>query len=60
MTVTVKLNGIEISVEQGTLISDVVGMEKPCGGHGRCGKCKVIARGDLSELTENEKNHLTH
>ena len=59
MAVIVKLNGIEVSVEQGTLLSYIVGMEKPCGGHGRCGKCKVIARGDISELTENEKNHLT-
>ena len=59
MAMIVTLNGVEISVEQGTLLSDVVGMEKPCGGHGRCGKCKVIAHGTLSALTENEKKHLT-
>ena len=60
MAMIVTLNGVEISVEQGTLLSDIVGMEKPCGGHGRCGKCKVIAHGTLSALTENEKKHLTH
>ncbi|MEM2518191.1 MAG: ASKHA domain-containing protein, partial [Candidatus Bathyarchaeia archaeon] len=32
-----------------------------CGGKGICGKCKVIAGklGDLSELTESEKKHLS-
>lgn len=59
MMMTVKLNGSIISSEQGALLSDIVGMEKPCGGHGRCGKCKVIAHGTLSALTENEKKHLT-
>lgn len=31
----------------------------PCGGHGRCHKCKVIARGQLSPLTEIESAFLT-
>lgn len=31
----------------------------PCGGHGRCGKCKVIAKGKLSPLSAEEKSLLT-
>lgn len=27
----------------------------PCGGKGRCGKCRVYAKGDLSEMTEHER-----
>lgn len=31
----------------------------PCGGDGRCGKCKVAATGALSPLTEAERERLT-
>ena len=34
-------------------------LEGPCGGKGTCGKCRVIARGDLSEITEEERKHLS-
>ena len=30
-------------------------MDLPCGGQGRCGKCRVTAQGKLSPLTEEEK-----
>ena len=43
----------------GITISELINGEKPCGGHGKCGKCKVIARGELSEVTDVEKKHLT-
>lgn len=46
-------------VAAGTLLSEVLHMEKPCGGRGACGKCKVIAKGMISELSEAEKKHLT-
>ncbi len=29
-----------------------------CGGTGRCGKCRVFARGSLSAVTEEEKRML--
>ena len=32
---------------------------QPCGGGGRCGKCRVTARGALSPVTEQERLHLT-
>ena len=59
MSISVKLNGITLTVEKGVLLSDVAMGEKPCGGHGRCGKCKVIATGELSPLTDSEKKHLS-
>lgn len=59
MNISVNLNGKKIIAELGALLSDITGGEKPCGGHGRCGKCKVIARGALSELTDTEKKLLS-
>lgn len=31
----------------------------PCGGHGRCGKCRVIASGRLSPLSAEERGRLS-
>jgi len=31
-----------------------------CGGHGKCGKCRVICSGNLSELTDTEKKLLSN
>ena len=41
-TVKVRAGDEVIEVEYGTLLSDILKIEKPCGGYGRCGKCKVI------------------
>ena len=57
--VTVSINGRCKCVPRGTLLSEALEMEKPCGGHGRCGKCVVTVSGDLSEITVSEKAHLT-
>ena len=29
--------------------------DRPCGGQGRCGKCRVLARGDLSPAAPEER-----
>ncbi|MBQ7921703.1 MAG: DUF4445 domain-containing protein [Clostridia bacterium] len=58
-TITLTVNGSPRTVTAGKSISEYLGSEQPCGGHGRCGKCKVIATGDLSPLSESEKNLLT-
>ncbi len=34
-------------------------LAKPCGGVGKCGKCKVSATGELSPLSDAEKKLLT-
>ena len=33
--------------------------DHPCGGRGRCGKCRVLARGGLSPTAPEERKHLT-
>ena len=56
---TVTLNGKPMLAVQGMMLSEVVRGEMPCGGHGKCGKCKVIATGALSPLSDAERAHLS-
>ena len=42
---TVTVNGNKITVIAGTVLSDILDIEKPCGGRGTCGKCKVRVNG---------------
>lgn len=60
---TVTINGIAYSIESGTRISDLPAFKAiaalPCGGHGRCGKCRVAAVGSLSPLSDTETHELT-
>lgn len=44
-TVKVKVAKRVTEAERGTLLSDILRIEKPCGGQGRCGKCKVLVDG---------------
>ena len=51
---------ISIEVEENTVLLDAIRkanltIETPCNGMGFCGKCKVIARGNLSEPLDKEK-----
>jgi uncharacterized 2Fe-2S/4Fe-4S cluster protein (DUF4445 family) len=53
-----------INCKEGALLSELImqnggHLAMPCGGAGRCGKCRVTAGGALSALTEAEKNALT-
>lgn len=57
--ITVTVNGERLSTEKGKTLSELIGGEKPCGGHGKCGKCRVLASGALSEPTQTEKQLLT-
>jgi len=43
--IKVNVNGKEVIAENGTRLSDILNMEKPCGGHGTCGKCRVTVNG---------------
>jgi uncharacterized 2Fe-2S/4Fe-4S cluster protein (DUF4445 family) len=40
------------------LLAAAVPISMPCGGHGRCGRCVVTARGDLSAMTAEERERL--
>ena len=53
-SIKVTLNGKIIPAVVGLTLSEITKGEKPCGGHGRCGKCKVIATGVLSEPSAAE------
>lgn len=64
----VRINGIAFEAGQGTLLGDLVTGERsgsgsvlsmPCGGHGRCGKCRVVAKGALSPVSEAERRLLS-
>lgn len=51
----------KITLNIGAKLSDAT--EKtphPCAGYGKCGKCKVIASGELSPLSDTEKKHLSN
>ena len=57
--ITVYLNKKALTAARGETLAAVIGMEAPCGGHGKCGKCKVIATGALSPVSDAERAHLT-
>ncbi len=56
--------GVTTQVEAGkTLLAAAIAagveVEAVCGGHGTCGKCRVIASGGLESLTPQEQKKLT-
>lgn len=58
----VKVNGKPIEAPVGSLLSDILpenSIETTCGGHGSCGKCRVIADGMLSKPSLEELASLT-
>ncbi len=61
--IEVTLNGRRISAESGMLLSQIImphaHLDTPCGGKGRCGKCRVYASGSLSPVSETEREFLT-
>lgn len=53
----------ECTVEYGTSVADAllklgVSHDAPCGGNGKCGKCRVLCNGTLSLPDDEEKNVL--
>ena len=57
-SVAVLLNGVKITVSTSLPLSASLKGETPCGGHGKCGKCKAKVTGDVSPLTKTEREHL--
>ena len=43
--IKVTINGKAVFAKKGTKLSDILDIEKPCGGRGSCGKCKVTVNG---------------
>lgn len=60
---SVLLNGKVHTCLMGTTLGDMMQSfghgQMPCGGHGKCGKCRVILSGDVSAPTEDEKRALS-
>ena len=44
-SIKVTVNKKTVLVQKGTTLSDILDIEKPCGGRGTCGKCKVKVNG---------------
>ncbi len=57
--VKITVNGVCRFVPMGTCVAKLLSMETPCGGHGKCGKCKVRATGALSPIGSSERAHLS-
>lgn len=61
--VKVTLKGVSYSCAKGTRLGELlrrVGQgHSPCGGHGSCGKCRVILKGEVSPPTEEELRMLS-
>ena len=60
---TVEINGAAHACETGLQLSDVLALwgevRFPCGGHGRCGKCRVTVKGAVSPVTQEERQLLS-
>lgn len=60
---TVRVNGTAYSVAEGTnlgvFLASIGLGHRPCGGHGRCGQCRVTAGGALNSLTAVEREKLS-
>ena len=63
MIVRIGPNTFEIEYEGKTLAQMMreagISLDLPCNGRGTCGKCKVRVSGQLSDLTDTEKRHLS-
>lgn len=57
--ITVTVNGKQMRPVSGLTLSEIINGERPCGGHGKCGKCKVIVTGELSAPSADELRHLS-
>ena len=57
--ITVMVNGRPVAAVAGMLLSEITHGERPCGGHGKCGKCRVVAHGHLSPPSEAERRLLS-
>lgn len=43
--ITVTVDGQKKYAEPSTVLAEIISCERPCGGHGKCGKCKVLVNG---------------
>ena len=53
------INGKPRLAVKGIRLSELVSGDKPCGGHGKCGKCRITVKGNVSAPSEAELVQLT-
>ncbi len=58
--INVTVNGERRTCPSGRTLAEIIKGEQPCGGHGKCGKCKIIAKGALSDPCETERKLLSN
>ena len=62
-TVVVTLNGTALTCPVGTSLGDLLSHHgkgtMPCGGHGKCGKCLVTVKGEVSAPSADETRILS-
>ena len=61
--INVTLNGAELTCPVGISLGELLQGHghgsMPCGGHGKCGKCRVTVTGEVTPPIEDEKKALT-
>lgn len=57
--IEILIDNLPRTVSIGAKLSEILAIDMPCAGKGKCGKCKVVATGRLSELCESERKALT-
>ena len=62
-TALVTLNGVVHECPVGSFLGELMQEgghgQMPCGGHGKCGKCRVTVSGAVSPVTEDERRALS-
>ena len=48
-----------VKARVGDTLSEVLHGEKPCGGRGKCGKCRMIVTGEVSPVTDSERKFVS-
>ncbi|MBQ2737699.1 MAG: DUF4445 domain-containing protein [Clostridia bacterium] len=53
------IDGKEVKAKIGGRISEYLNADSPCGGRGKCGKCKARVEGEVTAPTDDELRRLT-
>ena len=55
----ISIDGKNRIVSKNSKLAELILVDMPCGGHGKCGKCKIRVWGAVSPVTETEHRMLT-
>ena len=57
--IKISIDGKNRIVSKNSKLAELILEDMPCGGHGKCGKCKIRVWGAVSPVTETERCMLT-